>query len=212
MQKSMTYILAIHIPIAAMAMLPVLFKMPALLFPMHIAFLELVIDPACSLAFENEPQEENLMQRPPRDTKALLMGKNVMTMAIFQGIGAVIIIMLAYYLGLRQFTEPVARAFAFAVLVVSNLALIFSNRSRHRNFLKSFFLVNKTLWIVTVATIIFLSIVLYVPFLSAVFRFSPLPLHYFFGAILVGLSSTFWFEFIKLVTRDKKIEAGSGDQ
>ncbi|HEY4956922.1 MAG TPA: HAD-IC family P-type ATPase, partial [Caldimonas sp.] len=74
LRKSMSYILAVHVPIAGMALLPVLLGWPALLYPMHIAFLELIIDPACSLAFENEPPESDVMQRPPRDAEAPLFG------------------------------------------------------------------------------------------------------------------------------------------
>ncbi|MDO9103147.1 MAG: HAD-IC family P-type ATPase [Candidatus Nitrotoga sp.] len=65
LRKAMSYILAVHVPIAGMALLPVLFGWPALLYPMHIALLELIIDPACSIAFENEPAESDVMQRRP---------------------------------------------------------------------------------------------------------------------------------------------------
>ena len=74
-------------PIAGMALLPVLFGWPALLFPMHIALLELIIDPACSVAFENEPAESDLMQRPPRDASAPLFGGVTLWLALLQGMG-----------------------------------------------------------------------------------------------------------------------------
>ena len=73
LRKSMSYILAVHVPIAGMALLPLLLGWPVVLFPLHIAFLELVIDPACSMVFENEPPEPDLMQRPPRDVSTCLL-------------------------------------------------------------------------------------------------------------------------------------------
>ena len=68
LKKAMTYIFAIHVPIAGMSLLPVLFRLPLVLMPLHIVFLELVIDPACSIAFESEPEHPQTMKRPPRDT------------------------------------------------------------------------------------------------------------------------------------------------
>lgn len=198
MQKSMTYILAIHIPIAGMALLPVMFNLPALLFPMHIAFLELVVDPACSLAFENEPSETNIMNRPPRNTNALLMGGTELATALLQGFGALFVVMATYFTSLKYLSETEARSFTFSVLVSSNLALIFSNRSRRKNFFSTLLSLNMILWIVTGFTIIFLLSVLYFPFLARVFRFSSLPLSYFFLAVLIGLLSIVWFELVKL--------------
>jgi Ca2+-transporting ATPase len=86
LRKSMTYIFAVHIPIAGVALLPMLLSWPPLLLPLHIALLELVIDPACSLAFENEPEDPRLMQRPPRDTEASLLGPREFLDASLQGL------------------------------------------------------------------------------------------------------------------------------
>lgn len=199
-QKSMTYILAIHIPIAGMALLPILFKLPAMIFPMHIAFLELVIDPACSLAFENEPEEENIMNRPPRDTNALLMSGRVLTTALLQGFGALILVFAVYYFGIQKMSEADARASAFVVMVISNLSLIFSNRSRHMKLLTSFKLKNNTLWTVAIVTCLFLIAVLYIPFLQEVFRFSSLTFFQFSLSIVIGLLSIIWFELVKFFT------------
>ena len=74
LRKSMSYMLAVHVPIAGMALLPVLLGWPVMLYPMHIVFLELIIDPACSMAFENEPAEPDIMQPPPRNPTAPLFG------------------------------------------------------------------------------------------------------------------------------------------
>jgi Ca2+-transporting ATPase len=96
LRKAMSYILAVHVPIAGMAMLPVLFGWPALLYPMHIALLELIIDPACSIAFENEPAESDVMQRPPRDAAAPLFGGATLWLALIQGLGVLAVVMAAF--------------------------------------------------------------------------------------------------------------------
>ena len=87
LRKAMSYILAVHVPIAGMALLPVLLGWPVLLFPVHIVFLELIIDPACSMVFETEPAEADVMQRPPRDADAPLFGGATLWLALLQGLG-----------------------------------------------------------------------------------------------------------------------------
>jgi Ca2+-transporting ATPase len=188
MQKSMSYILAVHVPIAGMALFPVLLGFPAMLFPMHIAFLELVIDPACSLVFENEAAEADVMQRPPRDTEAQLFGGATLWLALLQGLGVLAVVMGAYAWANYRLDESEARAFAFTTLVIANLALIFSNRSR--TLLASLSAPNPILWIVTTATLGFLALSLYQPFLAGMFRFAPLPpgeLAAAFGLGIIGV-------------------------
>ena len=198
MQKSMSYILAVHIPIAGMALLPVLLGWPALLYPMHIAFLELIIDPACSLAFENEPPEADIMQRPPRDPNAKLFAGSTLALALLQGVGVLLVVMAAYAWADHRLAEPEARAFAFTTLVLANLALIFSNRSRTHTLLASLRTPNATLWIVTGVTFGFLALSLYLPFLAGALRFSPLPLRELAAAFGLALASVAWFQVLKL--------------
>ena len=199
MQKSMSYILAVHVPIAGMALFPVLLGFPAMLFPMHIAFLELIIDPACSLVFENEAAEANVMQRQPRDTDAQLFGGATLWLALLQGSGVLLVVLGAYAWADGRLTEPEARAFAFTTLVVANLALIFSNRSRTRSLLASLTAPNPILWAVTGATLGLLALSLYLPALAELFRFAPLPLHELAAAFGLGLVSVGWFQVLKLM-------------
>ena len=198
MRKSMSYILAVHVPIAGMALFPVLLGYPAMLFPMHIAFLELIIDPACSLAFENEPEEPDSMQRPPRDPEAQLFGGGTLLLALLQGLGVLVVVMVAYAWAHLQLSEPAARAFAFTTLVIANLALIFSHRSRARSLLASLLAPNAVLWIVTALAIGLLALALYLPVLSGVFRFAPLPPSELAMAVGLGLASVLWFQLLKL--------------
>jgi len=203
MQKSMSYILAVHIPIAGMALLPVLLGWPAVLYPMHIAFLELIIDPACSLAFENEAAEADVMQRPPRDTDAQLFGGATLWLALLQGIGVLLVVMGAYAWADGRLAEPEARAFAFTTLVVANLALIYSNRSRTKTLLASLVAPNPILWIVTGLALALLALSLYLPFLAGVFRFAPLPPEELAAAFALGLASVVWFRLLKIFRPEK---------
>ncbi|MEN9396879.1 MAG: hypothetical protein RLZ81_1409 [Pseudomonadota bacterium] len=201
LRKSMSYILAVHVPIAGVALLPVLLGWPVVLFPLHIAFLELVIDPACSMVFENEPSELDVMQRAPRDVNTPLFGGVTLALALLQGLGVLAVVMGAYAWGATWLTETAARAFAFTTLVSANLALIFSNRSRTGSLLASLRVPNRTLWIVTGVTLGFLGLVLYLPWLARLFFFAPLSATDLLTAASLGLVSVFWFEAIKLSPR-----------
>ena len=207
LRKAMSYILAVHVPIAGMALLPVLLGWPALLFPMHIALLELIIDPACSIAFENEPAESDVMQRPPRDAAAPLFGGATLWLALFQGLGVLAVVMGAFAWASPRIPEPEARAFAFATLVVGNLALILSNRSAHRSLWATLHTPNKVLWGVVAFAFVLLLVALYLPWAVAVLRFAPLPAHELAAACGLGLLSVLWFEGIKWVLR-RRAHAG----
>ena len=201
LRKSMSYILAVHVPIAGMALLPVLLGWPVLLFPLHIAFLELVIDPACSMVFENEPSERDVMQRPPRDVNAPLFGGTTLLLALLQGLGVLLVVLGAYAWGASWLTEKENRAFAFATLVTANLALIFSNRTRTGSLWASLRVPNRTLWWVSGLTLALLGLVLYLPAIARLFLFEPLELPALLTALALGLASVSWFEAIKLSRR-----------
>jgi len=201
LRKSMSYILAVHVPIAGMALLPVLLGWPALLYPMHIAFLELIIDPACSLAFENEPAEADVMQRPPRDAEAPLFGGATLWLALLQGLGVLGLVLAAYVWAEPRLPENEARAFAFVTLVVGNLALILSNRSVTKPIWVTLRTPNLTLWIVVGVALALLLGALYVPWAVSMLRFAPLPLDELAAAAALGLVSVLWSEGIKQARR-----------
>jgi len=198
LRKSMNYILAVHVPIAGMALLPVLLGWPTVLFPLHIAFLELVIDPSCSMVFENEPAEADVMQRPPRDVTTPLFGGMTLGLALLQGLGALALVLVATLWGAGQLTEGAARAFAFATLVCTNLTLIFSSRSRAGSLWASLRVPNHTLWLVVAAALLLMLLVLYVPWLAQLFVFETLPLPWLGAALGLGLVGVGWFELVKL--------------
>ena len=204
LRKSMSYILAVHVPIAGMALLPVLLGWPTVLFPLHIAFLELVIDPACSMVFENEPSESDVMQRPPRDAQAPLFAGMTLALALLQGLGVLAVVLGAYAWSTTWLAEPAARAFAFSTLVAGDVALILSNRTGSATLWASLRVPNRTLWAVIGITLGLLGLTLYLPWLTKLFFFVPLSGPDLLAALGLGLLSVLWFEAIKLTQRCRK--------
>ena len=177
---------------------------------MHIAFLELIIDPACSIAFESEPAESDVMQRPPRDAAAPLFGGATMGLAVVQGLGVLAVVMAAFAWASARIPEPEARAFAFATLVVGNLALILSNRSATRSLWATLRTPNRTLWGVVGSAWLLLLAALYIPWAVDVLRFAPLPAHELAAACGLGLLSVLWFEGIKWARRTARKQQAPG--
>ena len=201
LRKSMSYIMAVHVPIAGMALLPLLLGWPIVLFPMHIALLELAIDPACAMVFENEPADEDVMRRPPRDPAAPLFAGGTLVQALLQGLGVLAAVLATYVWGTQQLDEAQARALAFSVLVLGNLALILSNRAGAGGLLASLRVRNLTLWGVMGFTLVLLALALYLPPLATVLRMSPLAPGLLGLALLAAGACLLWSEVLRLLLR-----------
>jgi Ca2+-transporting ATPase len=175
LKKAMVFIFSVHIPIAGMSLIPVIFKWPLALLPVHILFLELIIDPACTVVFEMEDEEQDIMQRPPRRLEAPLFGRSMVLTGLIQGLG-ILLIVLGIYSGmlLQGYGEGEARMMAFVCLVISNLGLIFANRSWSHSILATLRIPNKALWWVSGGAVGFLTLVLAFPYLRSLFKFAPL--------------------------------------
>jgi len=175
LQKAMSYILAIHVPIAGLSLLPLLFGLPQLFWPVHIVFLELIIDPTCSIVFEAEPEEQDIMQRIPRAPEATLFGGWTLGLSVMQGLIILIAVMLVYVFSLQQqFPTDEARALSFYTLVMANIGLILTNRSWSAGILGSLRTPNKALWWVVVSALLILALVTTVPYLKQLFHFGPM--------------------------------------
>jgi Ca2+-transporting ATPase len=191
LRKSMRYVIAMHAPIAGMAMLPILAGWPPLLYPMHIVFMELIIDPACSLVFENEPPAPGAMQRPPRDPRAPLFTAGGLAGTLATGLGPLLAVAGGYAWALDALDQAQARAFGFTTLVLSNLSLILATRAAGAGLWQSLRQPNRMLYLVAGAALLLLALALYLPWLAAVFQFGlvPLPLPLAAGAGVLGLAS-----------------------
>lgn len=204
LRKAMSYILAVHIPIAGLSLIPVLFGWPLVLLPVHVVFLELIIDPACSVAFEAEPEEPNIMNRPPRNRKEPLFNRRTILLSLTQGIAVLLVTLAIYGFTLNQGRgELEARSLAFVTLVIANLGLILSNRFWSKNVLSSLRYKNTSLSIIIAATLVTLTLVIYVPALRELFSFGPLHLNDLAICFGAGIICTMWFEIVKIFSRPR---------
>ncbi len=198
LKKAMAYLLAIHIPIAGMSLLPVLFKWPLLFMPIHITFLHLIIDPACSVVYEVEPPEDGVMNRKPRSPNEPLFNQQVLLLSTLQGIGVLMILFVVYGVTLvRGQGELEARTLAFTTLIIANLGLMLTNRSWTASIFQMIRKPNAALWWVTVGALLFLWLTVTVPAVRSVFRFSVLHTIDVFICIIAGCTSILWFELFK---------------
>ena len=161
LKKAMVYIISVHVPIAGLSLLPVILGWPIILYPVHIVFLELIIDPACSVVFESEPEEKDIMLRKPRNYKEPLFGGKTLFLSILQGVFSLAVVAGVFQLAvMRGHSEADARTLAFITLIISNLCLILTNRSWSRSIIASFFVPNPALLWVIGGTIVFLGMVI----------------------------------------------------
>jgi Ca2+-transporting ATPase len=199
LKKAMAYIFAIHVPIAGMSLFPVLFGWPLVLLPVHVVFLELIIDPACSVVFEAEAEEANIMKRPPRTLGAPLFDKTMIAFSLLQGAVVLLVVLAVYVISLyRGQGELDARTLCFTTLIVANIGLILTNRSWTRSILNTCRLPNAALWWVIGGAMLFLGTVLYLPFLRVMFRFDTLHMADLFLCLSAGIMSILWFEVLKI--------------
>jgi len=201
LQKALGYIFAIHVPIAGLSLIPVFVAdWPLLLWPVHIVFLELIIDPACSIIFEAEVEEKNVMSRPPKAIDEPFFGAKKIWLSCSQGIGILAIVFAVYFFGMKMnYSEQEVRALAFTTLIAANIAVILSNRSWTRNIIQILRTSNKTVkWVVGGAAF-FLTLVLKVPFLLDLFQFKTISFMEAAVCVMLGFSSIIWFELYKVM-------------
>jgi Ca2+-transporting ATPase len=204
-KKAIAFILAVHVPIAGLSMIPVFFGgWPLLLLPMHIVFLELIIDPSCSLIFEAEEAEKNVMQRPPRRSDERLFSRGTIGIAVLQGLSVLAACLGVFLLARANHSDAAARAMTFATLVASFLVIILVNRSWTRSGFAMLRVPNAALRWVVLGTCGFLAVVLLVPFMQRVFHFDPLHPADLLLSLGAGTVCVLWFEIVKLVGRRRR--------
>jgi Ca2+-transporting ATPase len=202
LRKAMTYIVAVHIPIAGMTLLPLLLGTPLAFAPVHIVFLEMIINPACAIVFETEEAESDIMKRPPRGVEERLFGTQNVLLSVFQGLGLVAAVAAVFFYGLgSEVAETEARALAFTTLIIGSLGLITANRSVLHSVFALLRTPNQAQWWILGGTGIALVAVLYTPALRQVFHFSPVRTNDLASAILAGIAAIAWFELVKYAFR-----------
>jgi Ca2+-transporting ATPase len=206
LKKAIAYIFAVHVPIAGMALLPVLLKLPIALLPAHIAFLELIIDPACSTVFEACREENDIMNRPPRRLTESLFNKKAFLYSLLQGL-SVLVVVLAVFIFALHFNkdETQARSLAFTTLVFANIMLIITNLSWSESFIQILSAKNKALWLMVIAVLAAILLIIYLPFLRKLFHFSVLSPEDLLIAFFSAVASLIWFEGIKQLNKIKPV-------
>lgn len=195
LRRAMTYITAIHVPVAGLALLPILLGLPPMLFPMHLVLLELLIDPLCSLVFESEPSEEDAMRKPPRPAREPLFGPRQILVAAIQG-GVLLAVVLGLYgwLIAGGLPDTDARAAAFVALVIGHLSLALADASSgtHRLLVGR----HKVFWIIGAAAITVLTLTLAVPPLARILDFTIPSWPLLALAIGLGIAAGGWFRLV----------------
>lgn len=204
LRKAMGFIFAVHVPIAGLSLLPLLFGLPILFGPIHIAFLEMVIDPVCSLVFEAESEEDDVMRRPPRNPDSPLFSWALIGWGLLQGTLAFVLLAGIYLVALGQgMAENEIRALTFFSLVLTIVGLIFVNRSFSASLLTALIRPNRSLMIVVVAVASMLGGTLLWPFATSLFRFGPLHLDDLAVTIAAGFAVLACLELLKLFWRER---------
>ena len=196
LRQSMRYIFAVHIPIAGMALLPLLGGWPPMLMPLHLALLELVIDPSCSVAFENEPEQANVMQRPPRDTRAALFGPGELLLALGQGLCLLATAVAGWWWAQGTLDEAGTRSVVLALLVLGNTALMLIGRHTPGRGASAPVpseagaarLRNPVAWALAGLTVLALLLMLHLPALTTALRLAPLDAQTW-GVVLAGVGA-----------------------
>ncbi len=209
-RKAVGYVFTIHIPIALISLLaPLLGIAPAalLLIPLHVVLLELIIDPTCSIVFERQPAEQDIMKRPPRDPGEKLLTAKNLTKSILQGLFVFAASFGTYYAILSQnpLNAPLARTMGIAIIMLANLFLVQVNCSNYDYVFRSLgqLIKDKVIWAVHIGTFAGLLLILYTP-LSAFLKLAPLSLGQFFAALGIAAASVLWYELVKAVKHMKK--------
>ena len=196
-RNAMTYLLAVHIPLAGMGLVPVVLGWPLFLFPVHVVFLEFVIDPACSLVFEAERSEKNVMHRPPRDPRERLFTREMVAEGVLLGFGAFVAVAVVYGSALALVGENQARAMGFTTLLIANLLLILVNRSHRESFVAILARPNRVFWTIAGLALAALAVAAYLPSAAALFRFdTPSPVGAM-ASVGAAVLAVVWIEAVK---------------
>jgi len=198
LRKAATFLIGVHLPIVGISIIPVALGLPLVLMPVHILFLQLIIDPACSIVFEAEPDEPNNMRHPPRKPKSKLFDPHLLWLGGLQGM-VLLAVLLGLYIGALHMGRGAdeARALTFAAMVAANLGLIFSNRSHRHSLVTSLGIRNQALWWVFSGALLFLSAVFAIPSLRALFYFGQLGIVDLFAVAMAVMGCIAGFEILR---------------
>ncbi|WP_396186253.1 cation-translocating P-type ATPase [Flavobacterium sp.] len=204
LKKAIQYIISIHIPIVLIVFIPLVLGWiyPNIFSPVHIIFLEIIMGPTCSIIYENEPMESNLMLQKPRPLTNTFFNLKEITISIVQGLVITLGLLLVYQYCVREnCTESVTRTVVFLTLIASNIFLTLANRSFYYSIFTTIKYKNNLVLMIIGITILITSLLLFVPVFSHFFMFETVSTVQIGMSILVGFVSVMWIEIIKAVKR-----------
>lgn len=206
LRKAVGFIFAVHVPIAGLALAPLVFGLPVLFGPIHIAFIEMVIDPVCSLVFEAEVEEDDVMRRPPRPPSEPIAPASFVVWSLFQGLFAFAVVAGVLFVGLQR-GMPVdeVRALTFFSLILAIVGLILINRSFSASVWTAVRRPNPALISVLLIVAAILTLTLAWPFAAALFRFGPLHLDDLALTAAAGIVVFVCLDLLKLVLKPKRL-------
>jgi len=199
-RKAMMYVLSFHLSVASLTLMSVLLNWPLVLLPLHLAFMELIVDPVSSVAFEAEPDEHNIMNRPPRPTAEKILNGRSVRLAVLQGLWLLLTIIVVFkYSFMRQWPTDVIRSMVFVTMIFGNLGLIIANRSSSR----PFWLVGHTnyalRWVLSGA-LVMLCLVFFTP-ARGLFKLAYLDWQVSLSCVAAGLTVIIWSELWKMLVK-----------
>ena len=200
LKKAIRYVISIHIPIVLTVLLPLMLNWPYLhiLLPIHVVFLELIMDPTCVIAYENEPAEKRLLNRPPDSASGGLFTWRQLAWSLLQGLVLTAGILFMYqYAVARQGSEEEVRGAVFLTLMFSNIFLTLVNRSFRYSILKTIRYPNVSLWYILMVTLGVALAIYLIPILSDLFKVALIRPSDFYLCALVALICAGWPELWK---------------
>jgi len=204
LKKAIRYIISIHIPIILIVSIPLIlgWVYPNIFSPVHVITLELIMGPTCSIIFENEPIEKNLMINPPQSFTHNFFNYQELLGSTIQGLIIAIGALLMYQYALMDSAdEDTTRTMVFTTLVIANIFLTLVNRSFFYSIVTTLKYKNNLLSIMLSLTIGLLALMLFFIPARQFFEFAPLSSYHLFICIVVGIASVIWYELVKLARR-----------
>ena len=204
LKKAIQYIISIHIPIVLIVFIPLVlgWVYPNIFSPVHIIFLEIIMGPTCSIIYENEPMESNLMLQKPRPLSNTFFNLKEIIISIIQGLAITLGLLFIYQNCVQEnCSESVTRTVVFLTLISSNIFLTLANRSFYYSIFTTIRYKNNLVFIIIGTTIFFTSLLLLIPAFSKFFMFDDISKTQIGLSILVGFVSVFWIEIYKVFKR-----------
>jgi Ca2+-transporting ATPase len=207
LKKAIQYIISIHIPIILTVFIPLALGWiyPNIFSPIHIIFLELIMGPTCSIIYENEPMEPNIMSQKPKPLSTTFFNLKELSVSIIQGLFITVGTLSIYQVAVaNDYNEAITRTMVFTVLITANIFLTLINRSFYYSILTTLKYKNNMVLFIVFITIALVGLILYVKPLTLFFEFEMLTYYQLLTSIIIGCISVIWFEIVKAIKRVKQ--------